>query len=95
MKSLCHVRLLVTPWTAARLLFLPSVSPSIRVFSYEPAFSHQVVNVLERQPSINVTSVLLVTTLLLLVFIQMAFPLVNGIDSTIARFSLSILSASP
>ena len=58
-----------------RLLFLPSVFPSIRVFSNEPALSHQVVKVLELQPSINVASVLLVTTLLLLLFIQMAFPL--------------------
>ena len=61
------------------LLFLPSVFPSIRVFSYEPAFSHQVVKVLQRQPSINVTSVLLVTTPLLLLFIQMAFPLLLGL----------------
>ena len=59
------------------LLFLPSVFPSFRVFSYEPDFSHQVVKVLQRQPSINVTSVLLVTTAQPLLLIQMA-PLLLG-----------------
>ena len=77
-QSLSHVRLFVTPWTAARqaslsftifqsflklmsnemvmpsnhlilchlLLLLPSIFPSIRVFSIESAL-HQVANVLE------------------------------------------------
>ena len=76
------------------LLFLPSVFPSIRVFSYEPAFSHQVVKVLQRQPSINVTSVLLVTTPLLLLFIQMAFPLLLGL-APLLQVSLSVLSVCP